>query len=97
MDSLYMRRFNASTPLDSLLEEQSYLSGLDYEYSQEFTRLADSLSYSEAQRYASKLASVRAKYSYISRLTERKRKEQEPSRMYPFPQDYYGSLGDVSK
>lgn len=96
MDALYMRRFNAATSLDALLDEQSNLSGLDYEYSQEFTRLADSLSYSEAQRYASKLATVRAKYSYISRLTERKRKGQEPSGMYPFPKDYYGSLDDVT-
>lgn len=94
MDTLYMRRFNSATSLDALLDEQSNLSSLDYEYSQEFTRLADSLSYSEAQRYASKLASVRAKYSYISRLTERKRKEQQPSGMYPIPQDYYGSFDD---
>lgn len=94
MDTLYFRRFNAATPLDQLLDESATLSGLDYEYRQEFTRLADSLSYSEAQRYASKLATVRAKYSYISRMIEKKRKAQEATRQYSFPSDYYGSVDD---
>lgn len=92
MDSIYLNRFNSQSPLSELRAELDRLVDSDTSLQKDFVSNADKLAYSAAQRIASKLATVRAKKSYITRMVRiAKDKMSQDGRKAPI-NDYYGSF-----
>lgn len=92
MDVIYLRRFNKDTDLEALQDEAGSLSSQHHDLERQWVDVCPIASYSGAQRIANKLAIVKAKYAYIQRLCENKRKEVKEVVKVQFPIDYYGEL-----
>lgn len=90
MDTLYLKRFNQNTAYDTLLDEHARLASEDYDFTQEFMRTSHSLRYSEAQRIANKLATIRSQYHYIERMLRIVGAETHKSTDTPHASNYYG-------
>lgn len=94
MDTLYLFRFNKSTPLAELQAEQEDLRQNIIVNGQAITDLDPIAAYSTVRAAITKQATLKAKLSYINRLVgklEQKRNNLRTNREYPlFPPDYYG-------